>query len=119
MERPELPPVVPGRSALPAFLEVERRVRSALAAEEAAAQRTVDDAEAEATRVRREGEARLKQVVLDAEQAAMRESEARERDRVSEQRVRVQQWIEQAERAAEASVAAAVELLVRDGRAEA
>ncbi len=110
-----LPSVAPGRSALPAFLALEARLRERAASEEARAAQVVEDAEAEAARIRLKGEERLQQVVLEAEAQAKREAEAKARDRISDVRVKTQRWIEAAERAAQAAIDQAVDLMIRGG----
>ncbi len=114
VERPAPPSLAPGRSALPRFLLVERRLDEEVRAAEEAAARAIEAAEVEARRVRSEGEARLKAVVLDAETQARREVEARARDRVSDARVRVGRWVESAEAASADAVERALELLTSD-----
>ena len=117
MERPALPPVPPGRSALPSFLAVEAGLREQGEAETLKAKAVVAEAEAEAGRLREEGEQRLKQLVLEAEEQAKREAEARARDRISDVRVKTQHWIEAAERASQDAVEDAVRRLVEGGDA--
>ena len=107
-----LPSVAPGRSALPAFLALEARLRERAADEEVRAASVIEEAEGEAARLRAQGEERLQQVVLDAERQATREAEAKARDRISEVRVRTQRWIEAAERAAQSAVDDAVRRLI-------
>ncbi|MHC5010874.1 MAG: V-type ATPase subunit subunit G family protein [Planctomycetota bacterium] len=99
MDPLELPSVEPGRSALPAFLRAEAPLQERFAAAREAARRRVDEAEADAARIRREGEARLRQILLDAQEAARREAEDRARDRVSSARIKTQHWVDQAEAA--------------------
>ncbi|MDA1196298.1 MAG: hypothetical protein O2894_14105 [Planctomycetota bacterium] len=111
MDAPRLPPAVAGRSALPAFLPVEAwaRERTASARESAAAQLAAARAEAEL--VRTDGEAALRQAVLDGEHEALRDVESSTRDRVSRARAEVNTWINRAEESARAAIAAAVDLL--------
>ena len=97
MDQPTLPPVVAGRSALPAFLAIEAWARAQTAAAEAAAEDLLGDARAEAERVRREGEQALREAVVAAERDALRAVESRARDRVSASRHAVTRWIESAE----------------------
>lgn len=111
MDEPRLPPAVAGRSALPAFLAVEAwaEEKTAAARDEADALRA--EAHAEAARIRREGEAALKQAVLDGESDALRDVESRTRDAISAARIEVSSWINRAEEASRAAVDEALELL--------
>lgn len=93
-----------GRSALPLFLPVEAELGRRLEAETARVERRVADAEAEAARIRTEGEAAVRDVVVEAEAQAVREAERRERERINDVRVRIERWLEESERAAEAAV---------------
>lgn len=113
MDRPVLPSVAPGRSALPAFLALEAQLRERAVSEEARAAALVEEAEARAARIRAKGEERLQQVVVEAEAQAKREAEAKARDRISDGRVKTQRWIEAAERAVQATVDQAVDRLIR------
>ncbi len=97
MTRPDLPPVTPGRSALPAFLELEAWARAQLQGAREASQQRLEEASAQARRIRAEGEERLREVVIAGEQEALREVEAAGRDAVSEARLAVNRWIEGAE----------------------
>ena len=117
VKRPALPPLQPGRSALLAFLDVERGLREETAREEARAAQVLEAAEAEATRLKEACEQGLKQRVLDAERQSLRAVEARTRDRVSEARAGVQRWIDEAEGRAADAVVEALELLTRDPEA--
>ena len=69
----------------------------------------------EAARIRREGQDRLQHVLVDAQQAAMREAETRARERVNETRAAVSRWVDEAEHAAEAAVDEALDLCCGDG----
>ncbi|MDJ0523613.1 MAG: hypothetical protein QNJ90_16200 [Planctomycetota bacterium] len=113
MDEPRLPPVVAGRSALPAFLAVEAWARDKTADARAAADAHRAEAEAEAANVRREGEEALKQAVLDGEREALRDVETAQRDKVSEARRAVETWIRDAEEASTRAVAEALDLLLR------
>lgn len=112
MEEPRLPPVVAGRSALPAFLAIEAWAEEKTAAARTAADAQRAEAEAEAARIRSEGEEALKQAVLEGEREALREVETEQRDRVSDARRAVETWIQQAEAASSRAVDAALDLLV-------
>jgi len=114
MDAPRLPPVVAGRSALPAFLTVEAWARERNAAGTATAAARLDEAETEAARIRREGEETLKQAVLDGEREALADVETHQRDKISAARRAVEAWIQRAESASSEAVAAALDLLVSD-----
>jgi vacuolar-type H+-ATPase subunit H len=114
VDRPELPPPVPGRPALPVFVGFEDALEGLLESARREARERVERAEREAERVRREGEERLRQVLLDAQEEARRTAEDRARDSVSRARVAVQRWIERAEGASGEAVEAALELLGRE-----
>jgi vacuolar-type H+-ATPase subunit H len=111
MDAPRLPPVVAGRSALPAFLEVEAWARERTARARSEAADRLEAARADAERVRREGEAALQEVVLEGEHEALRDVQGRARDRVSEARKQVRAWIDEAERAAQEALGAALDVL--------
>jgi regulator of protease activity HflC (stomatin/prohibitin superfamily) len=111
VDRPALPPPEPGRSALPSLLSLEAHVRGLRARADADAAARVAQAEGEASRVRAEGEARLREVLLAAEQEAVRHLEAEARDRVSGARVRVQRWVEDAEAASGALLEETLDLI--------
>ncbi len=115
MDAPRLPPVVAGRSALPAFLAVEAWAREKSAGAREAAEATRADAEADAARIRREGDEALKQAVVDGEREALRDVESQQRDKVSEARRAVEAWIGTAEEAAERAIPGALDLLCTDG----
>jgi hypothetical protein len=115
VKRPALPPLAPGRSALLAFLEVERGLRDEIAREEARAARTIEAAEEEAARLKEECERGLKQRVVDAERRRVRQVEDAARDRVSAARARVQRWIDEAEAGADEALARALALLTGRG----
>jgi hypothetical protein len=110
MDVPRLPPVVAGRSALPAFLEVEAWARRRVAVAHEAADALLREARAEAERVRSAGEAAVREAVVQGERDALRDVESRARDRVSAARRGVAAWVEAAE---EASVRAVDEALDR------
>lgn len=74
------------------------------------AERTVEDATVEGERIRREGEERLKRVVIEAQETALREAEGRQRDRVSRTRARIQRWVQEAEEAARQTLDEALDL---------
>ena len=112
MDAPRLPPVVAGRSALPAFLAVEAWAREKTAGALAAADEQRAAAEAEAARIRSEGEEALKQAVLDGEHEALRDVETRQRDKVSQARRAVEAWIQAAEEASSRAVTAALDLVM-------
>ena len=107
--------VLAGRSALPAFLAVETWVRLRTADAEARAAQHLESAEAEAQRVRTDGEAALRQAVIEAEQEALRDVERRSRDEVSEARVALNAWIDAGERASEEAVEDALRLICGEG----
>jgi vacuolar-type H+-ATPase subunit H len=111
VERPSLPPASPGRSALTSFLAWEEALRASVDDAAAAAKARVGEADGEAERIRREGEERLKRLVLEAQEQAMREAERQARDRISDVRVRTQRWVEQAEEAARDTLDDALDLL--------
>lgn len=114
MDRPTLPPVAPGRSALLALLQVERALGDQLRRAEANASQDVEKAEQEAAGLRDQARRRLQQIVLEAERQAVRDVEARARDRVSESRVAIQRWIDATEGQADDLIRAAVLRLVTD-----
>lgn len=116
VERPTLAsallaPASPGRSALPSFLAWEETLRAHLSDAASAAKARVTEADEQAGRIRREGEERLKRLVLDAEEQALREAERAARDRISGVRVQTQRWVEQAEEAARQTLDDALDLL--------
>lgn len=115
MDVPTLPSVPPGRSALPALLVVERALEAQIAAEVQKASEETRDAGDEAARIRREGQARLERVLVEAQEAAMREAEARVRARVNDARSRVTRWVDEAERASDTAVEEALDLCCGDG----
>ena len=100
MDIPPLPPVLPGRSALPAFLAVEAALTEELQAEREAGSRQIADADEEAARIRAGARERLERVLVDAQEAALREAERQARERANRARSRGQQWVDEAERAA-------------------
>ncbi len=110
MDNPALPSVPPGRSALPAFLVLERALAERLAAEEEQASGETRAAGDEAARIRREGQERLEHVLVDAQESAMREAEARARERVNDARSAVGRWVDEAERAADAALDEALDI---------
>jgi len=97
MTRPDLPPVVPGRSALPAFLGLETWAREQLQDARDAAQKRLGDARLEAQTIRSEGEQKLRDVVIEGEKQALREVESAGTDAVSDARLAVNRWVEGAE----------------------
>ena len=111
MDEPRLPPAVAGRSALPSFLAVEGWAREKTAAARESAETLRAEAQAEAARIKREGEEALKQAVLDGEREALRDVESRTRDAVSAARVEVESWINRAEEAARATIDDALAIL--------
>ena len=114
MDLPALPSVPPGRSALPALLVVERALEAQIAAEAEKASEEARPAGDEAARIRREGQARLEQVLVDAQEAAIREAETRARERVNEARSKVTSWVDEAERAADAALDEALDVLCEE-----
>lgn len=102
------PNPVPGRSALAAFLPVERWLAERSAARQAEAGGLEQEIRAEARRIREEGEARLKEVVKQAEQDALRSAQARAHDRESAARREVEAWVASCDEMLEALVAEAV-----------
>lgn len=112
-ERPALPPVVPGRSALPAFLAVEAEMRVRLAAAREAAEARLEAAKEKAAEVERMGKDELRQAVVDAEQDAIRDVEQRAIDRVSEARRLVEDWVRRCEASIDDIVAEALAQLTR------
>lgn len=111
MDPPPLPPVVAGRSALPAFLAVEAWAGEQTAASRAVAKRTLEDARAEAERIREEGETSLREAVLEGEREALREVESTARDRTSAMRHAVDAWVESGEAQAEGLLAEALTII--------
>lgn len=114
VDRPLLPPLTPGQSALPAFLAIEAWADERLSAERADAARRLDDARQQAERIRVETEARLRQAVLDGEREASRTAADRARDRLSAARQGVQRWIERAEQETEGLTREALSRLVQE-----
>ena len=114
MDHPTLPPVLPGRSALPAFLAVERDLGREIEAEAAKTETQVRDAGEEAERIRREGTERLERVLVDAQESAMRAAEAEARERVNAARSAVGGWVDEAARAAETAVDGALDVCCGD-----
>lgn len=112
-DRPDLPPVAPGRSALPAFLAVEAFMEQRLAGARAEAEARLEAARAHARAVEETGRERLRQAVVDAEADALREVESRAVDRVSEARRAVEAWITRSEAMLDDIVAEAVARLVK------
>ncbi len=121
MTRPNLPPVTPGRSALPAFLAVEAWARERLQGAQGDAQARLAAARAEAKRIREEGEQKLRDIVIEGEREALRQVEAAGVDAVSEARLAVRRWIDDAESRMDELLVAAMALLCgeRDAPAEA
>jgi hypothetical protein len=115
MDEPRLPPVVAGRSALPAFLTIEDWATAKTAAARAAAEAEVAAADVEAARIRSEGEDALKQAVLAGEHDALRDVETQQRDKVSDARRAVEAWIRHAEEASTRAVTDALDLLMGAG----
>lgn len=111
MERPELPPPVPGRSALPSVLAFEAALRERFQERRTAALASLDAARDEADTIRRRGEQALEAVVLEAEQEAVRTVEDEARDRASRARRSLNQWLEAAEQRLPDLVAQAVRRL--------
>ncbi len=112
MDEPRLPPVVAGRSALPAFIAVEAWAREKTAAGHLAAEAQLAQGNADAARIRAEGEEALKQAVIDGEHEALRDVATRQRDKVSDARIAVEAWIGAAEEAAARALDDAVNLLI-------
>lgn len=111
VDRPSLPPVIAGRSALPAFLEIERHAEARVAAERGAAVREREQAARRAEAIRREGEAALEAEVLAGEAEALREVEDSARARVAEAHRARARWTEAQEARLDVLVAAIVERL--------
>jgi hypothetical protein len=111
MDAPPIPQTRPGQPALPAFQALEAYLAERHAAAREASARRVQEAEAEATRIRREGEERLARLVMDAEGQALREAEDRARDRVSAVRKAIEHWVDGTEAGAGALVEEALRLL--------
>src|SRR5262245_48825741 len=109
MDLPPLPPVPPGRTALPAFLALEAWVAKERGGARARAEADLEAARAEARRIEGDGAARLENVVLQAEREAARTAEDAARDRVSAARVALHRWVD----AAEAGLPPLVEEAVR------
>lgn len=118
MDEPRLPPAVAGRSALPTFLAVEAWAREKTASARDAAQTLREEAEADAARIRSEGEAALTEAVLEGEREALRDVESRTRDAISAARVEVETWINRAEEAAREAVEEAMDILCGGPAAE-
>ena len=111
MDAPALPPVIAGRSALPAFLAIEAWARERAADARAEAGTRLEESQAAAERVRTEGEQTLREAVLQGEREALREVESRARDRISAARRSTEAWIQASETASEQAVARAVDLI--------
>ena len=111
MDAPALPPVIAGRSALPAFLTIEAWARERAAAARQEAETSLTEGQAKAAAVQRAGEAALREAVLEGEREALREVESRARDRISEARRAMEAWIQASEQASESAVARAVDLI--------
>ena len=116
MDEPRLPPAVAGRSALPTFLAVEAWAREKTATARRETETLLQEAQADAARIRSEGEAALKEAVLEGEREALRDVESRTRDAISAARVEVESWINRAEEAARASVEQAMDILCGEAR---
>ena len=101
---------MPGRSVLPVFLPWEKELDARLDTSRKTAETRVKAACEEAARIRRDGEARLARLVLDAQEEAMREAKARARDRVSGVRAETQRWVDRAEEAARQALDEALDL---------
>lgn len=114
MDPVPLAPVVPGRSALPAFLPLEAALAEQRDASRRGAEARLLAAREEAARIRQDGEARLKDVLVEAQARAWKEAEARARDRVSGVRARTERWVDQAEEAAGQALADALGLCCRE-----
>ena len=114
MDAPALPPVIAGRSALPAFLAVEAwaRERAATAREEA--EKQLADGQAKAAAVKSDGERSLREAVLEGEREALRDVESQARDRISEARRALEAWIQASEEASESAVAVRWFRLIED-----
>ena len=112
VDLPSLPPVPPGRSALPAFLGLESWVAEERGGVRTEALRALEQARAEAERLRAAGEGRLEALVLEAEQEAVRTAEDGARDRVSAARTTVSRWVDAAENGIGPVVEEAVQRLV-------
>ena len=109
VERPPLPPVIAGRSALPAFLGIERHAEARVAAERGAAVRELEAARAQAQARVREAEAALAEEVLAGEAEALRDVEARTRARVAEAHRALAAWTDAQERRLEDLLARALQ----------
>lgn len=112
-EKPALPPVVPGRSALPAFLAVEAAMRERLDASRAEAEARLTAAHEKAAEIERLGREQLRETVIEGEAEAVRDVEQRAVDRVSEARRLVDAWIRQCEERMPDIVATALAELTR------
>ena len=97
MERPSLPPPVPGRSALPSLLAFEAAVREQLRVRREGAMTAMDAARDEAESIRRQGEEALQEVVREAERQMLRTVESEARDRASRARQVLAEWLDAAE----------------------
>jgi DNA anti-recombination protein RmuC len=115
VERPSLPPVIAGRSALPAFLGIERWAEARVAAERGAAARDLKQARAEAEARRAEGEAALAEEVLAGEAEALREVEERARARVAEAHRALARWTQSQEDRLDALLADVLERVAGAG----
>jgi hypothetical protein len=102
--------VLPGRSALPAFLAVEAALAEELETGRETGRKQIAEAEEEAARLREEARARLERVLVDAQEAAVREVERQARERVNEARAQGQRWVDEAERVAGETVGDALDL---------
>jgi len=111
VDRPPLPTAPAGRSALPSFVALEAWADARLEQARVEANAHLDQAREQAERLRREGEERLREVVVSAEREARRLSEDRARDLVSAERVRAARWAAAAESESEPRVEEALRLL--------
>lgn len=89
-------------------------MQAQLEGERGAAEALLAASREEAERIRRDGEERLKQIVVDAQEAARRESEDRARDRTSRVRAATQRWVTEAERQALELVESALDVCCGD-----
>lgn len=115
VERPPLPPVIAGRSALPVFLEIERLAEARVAAERGAAARDLQQAQAEAAALQQAGEAALADEVLAGEAEALREVEEAARGQLADAHRALARWTQAQETRLESLLADLVERIAGAG----
>jgi predicted phage gp36 major capsid-like protein len=113
MDRPQLPPVPADRSALPALRTLERELARQQEGARAEIAARLEAERAEAQALRAAGEAELRDALLAAERAALRDVETRARDRVNAARGDVSRWVDRVEQDLGPTIAEAVRMLTR------